>query len=311
MDWRDSRRQGDRWSCLVIFALANLVFWVAVAVAVGLIVSDAVDLGVETFVRERQATVAALWNQVSASNPATPARPTGTASVLPAATEPDETQPTPAGTQTATPTPLPTMQVYTPRATGETEATPLPLADEPTAQPSEAAGNSSLPPQNPTPRATETPSSSPLLLADPDLDTLMQLDSEIRRSALGRAVQIRYQEAALNRELGSLLAAYPDLPYHNLSVDLQRDQVYLVGNISVIGFDVKTEVQGSVYASGCVPRVKVDSITIAGAITPGLLKEAVAELISESMSWYPSDYPLCLEQIILEDDRLTVYGSRR
>jgi hypothetical protein len=29
------------------------------------------------------------------------------------------------------------------------------------------------------------------------------------------------------------------------------------------------------------------------------------------MTWYPADYPLCLEQIVLEETRLTCYGYRR
>jgi hypothetical protein len=311
MNSRNSNGRSNRWSCLTVFAIANLLFWVGVTVAVGLIVSDAVDLGVETFVRERQATAAALWKQVSSSDPGAPARPPGTAYVPPTEAEADGPQPTPAGSQTDTPTPLPTMQVYTPGADKETGAIPRPSPEEPTAQPSKTASNSSVPPQNPTPKATETPSSSPLLLADPNVDKLMRLDSEMHRSASGRPVQIRYQEAALNRELNLLLAANPDLPYHNLSVDLQRDLVHLVGDVTVVGFDVNTVVQGNVYASECVPKVEVESVAIAGVVTPGFVKAGVMELISESLSWYPSDYPLCLEQIILEDGRLTVYGSRR
>jgi hypothetical protein len=78
-----------------------------------------------------------------------------------------------------------------------------------------------------------------------------------------------------------------------------------------VGFDVDTEVSGAVIARDCAPRVEVADIRIAGFLTPGFVKENIEEIVTESLDWYPPDYPLCLEQIVLEEGRLTVYGSRR
>ncbi len=311
-------RRVSRWSCLAIVALVNLMFWMAVAVAVGLIVSDAVDLGVETFVRERQATAAAFWEQVSSRTSEVTAKPTQAASPPPVEEEPEKAQPTPAIIWPDTPTPSQTPHARATPSTVSTGPTPTPSLQEPGPQPTATSGSSSSsPPEGPTPPAGSTPQatealvSSPLLLADPDINSLMQLDAEMSRSATGRAVQIRYQEAALNQELESLLAAYPDLPYRNLNVELKRDRILLSGDVTVIGFDVSTEVVGTVEAYECLPQVDVQAIKIAGVITPGLVKNGIRDLILESLSWYPANYPLCLEQIVLEDGRMTVYGSRR
>jgi hypothetical protein len=46
-------------------------------------------------------------------------------------------------------------------------------------------------------------------------------------------------------------------------------------------------------------------------MTPALFKDKIGEMIHQAMAWYPADYPLCLEQIVLEETRATVYGYRR
>jgi hypothetical protein len=131
------------------------------------------------------------------------------------------------------------------------------------------------------------------------------------RSAAGRPVQIRYSEASLNRQVAALLASYPDLPYQNLQVDLRRDQVILKGNVTVMGFQVKAEVQGIVTARDCLPQAEITRISIAGVLTPGFIRDSIEAMVVDSLSSYPTDYPLCLEQIVLEEDRVTIYGSRR
>ena len=137
------------------------------------------------------------------------------------------------------------------------------------------------------------------------------MDAEIQRSAVGRPVQLRYGEPALNREVAALLTQAPDLPYENIHVDLKRDQVVVTGDVLVLGFEVETEVLGTVVVENCIPKVEVESIAIAGLLTPAFVKDEIKKLLEESMSWYPTDYALCLEQIILEESRATVYGSRR
>jgi hypothetical protein len=46
-------------------------------------------------------------------------------------------------------------------------------------------------------------------------------------------------------------------------------------------------------------------------LTPGFVKERVKEMFLTLLEWYPKDYLLCLEQIVLEEDRASVYGHRR
>jgi hypothetical protein len=139
----------------------------------------------------------------------------------------------------------------------------------------------------------------------------MRMDAEIRRSAVGRPVQIRYRETALNQEISAVLAGYPHLPYHNVRADLQRDKVTLTGDVTVLGFEMSTTVQGKVVARACLPEVEIESVAIEGMLTPRFVKDQVRQIVEESLSWYPADYPLCLEQIVVEEDRATIYGSRR
>ncbi len=288
----------SRWHCLTILAIVNLVFWVAVAVVVGLAATDMVNLGIETFVREHQATVVTLWKQASpkASGPATrPALPTVAM---------EKASETPAQPPAAITTPSPQRQATSVVRAG---ATPQPQPAGSTTRPSTPAGNTAPPP----PQPTAALSSSPLLLAEPAFDSLMHLNAEMNRSAVGRAVQIRYGEAMLNQELTSLLASYPDLPYHDLHVQLNRDQVVIQGKITVMGFDVSAQVSGIVVARDCLPQAQVQAVSIVGVSTPGLVKQEVEKIILELLNWYPADYPLCLEQIVVEEGRVTIYGFRR
>ncbi len=327
-----------RWSWLGVFAACNLLFWIAVAVGVGALASDKVDLGIESFIRAQQSTAVAAWHDLATAEAANPLPSPGASraaavqtswSTQPAtdAVEPtliveaaivDEptaavelalaTKPTltaelaspPEATVAATPTAAPTVR---PRPTRV-------VAPSPTPQPSAPVSAASRAPQ-PSPTPTTTLMTSPLLLADPDLDDLAGLQAEMSRSALGRPVQIRWSEAQLNSEITELLAQNADLPYHNLRIDLKRDHVVLNGDVSVMGFLVNTEVQGTVLAQDCRPQAEIDRISIAGLVTPGFVKENIKSMVAESLDWYPADYPLCIEQIVLEEDGMTIYGSRR
>jgi hypothetical protein len=148
-------------------------------------------------------------------------------------------------------------------------------------------------------------------MSDPDLSSLFNLNAEMERSAVGRPVQIRYDEGPLNEQIAGLLADNPDLPYRDVQVDLNRDEVILNGKVTVVGFEVDTEVTGQVIAESCQPQVAVEDIRVAGLVTPGFVREGIKEIVLDALDWYPPDYPLCMEQIVLEEGRLTVYGSRR
>jgi hypothetical protein len=115
----------------------------------------------------------------------------------------------------------------------------------------------------------------------------------------------------LNSEIASMIANNPDLPYRNVKVDLKRDQVLLTGDVLLLGFELTTEVEGTVRVEDCRPYTEIQEISIAGVLTPGFVKDQAREMLVEALDWYPEDHPLCLEQIVLEEDRATAYGYRR
>ncbi len=272
----------SRWSCLTIFAALNLVLWIVVAAGVGLLASDAVDLGVETLIREARVTAIALWHQMPTRISEAVYRPTA-----------EDGSPQPAETRSL-------------ETSSEAVATPF---DTPTP----AQFPFTNPPARPTatPPPAETPLRSPLLMTDPGLEGLLRLDAEMGRSDVGRPVQIRYGEAALNREIAALLAQYPNLPYHDVQVKLGRDEIVAEGIVKLLGVEVSTEIVGIVQADDCLPEVQIETVALAGVLTPGFFRDQIKGIITESLSWYPADYPLCLEQIVLEEGRVTVYASRR
>jgi hypothetical protein len=308
--------RGSRWSFLTVFAFANLVLWLGLAVVVGLVVSDGVDFGVETLLRQGQATAAALWDQVSARSTQIAANPDSSTPSWPVAVEIQNVKPTDTLAWPTAPTPVPDAAGQESKETpgeADSEPTPPPRAtSSPVAGPTGIAATKIATRQaTPTVQPSPTPIDSPLLLADPSFSNLANLNAEMGHSAIGRPVQIRYDEASLNREVATLVANNPNLGYSDVQVDLGRNHVVLSGKVQVVGFDVHAEVLGQIVASNCQPNVIVQDIRIAGFLTPGFVKEGIRDLVLESMNWYPADYPLCLEQIVLEDGRVTVYGSRR
>jgi hypothetical protein len=277
----------SRRTWLIFLAACNLALWLGLAAVVGVLASDSVNLGVETFIRERQATVVAYMKAPSSAGSGAASRPTNPvasqASVAGGAP--------PAGSDLApdAPTPLPSAAVAT--AAGS--------------QAGAAVG------QAPAPQPALPLISSPLLLSDPILADLVQVDAEMSRSAAGRTVQIRYQETALNREIAAWLAQSPDLAYRNVLVSLEQDRVVVTGDVAVLGFDVGAEVLGMLAADNCLPRVEIQAISVGGLLTPGFVKDRVTAAIMEAFSWYPPDSTLCLERIVVQDGVVTVYGVRR
>jgi hypothetical protein len=98
-------RGPGRWTYFTFFALVNVVCWLALAAVVGVLATQQVNLGFETFVRQQQTRVVAAWRREVLPTPAsTPmALPTGVTLVVVAPTEPERT-PTPVpGSATANP----------------------------------------------------------------------------------------------------------------------------------------------------------------------------------------------------------------
>jgi len=288
-------RRVGHWRWLTIFAVCNLLLWVGIAIAVGLAAGDQVDLGVETFIRQHRATAVAVWDQAVTRTSGFLSHPTPGDMVL----EPVEAE---------APAEKPLIATARPQAPAPPAPAHAPTQialqpSSPTAQPPSAATS--------LPEPAETPVRSPLLLADPELKNLDRLNAELGRSATGRAVQIRYQEDALNREVAALLENNPNLPYQHVQVDLKRDRVVVTGIANVMGFPLSTEVVGSVAIQDCLPQIEVQSVSVAGVLTPGFVQDRIKEMLLDVVAWYPADYPLCLQQIVLEDGRATVYGFRR
>lgn len=336
----------SRWYGLTLLAVCNLVLWVAIAALVGLLVSDEVDLGLETELRRVQATLVVAWDRLSegepslADRPASPGRepnPTATRPYKPQAapatsvawserelfpTEVPAAAVSPAGSATghergsgeSRPTASPAVAGSLPPETaGPVVATALPDGTSTnTGQGKAASGQANVSGAVlVAPVPTQALLSKPLLLADPEFHNLAGLNAELARSASGRVVQIRYQEEALNRELSLMCQNNPDLPFRSIQVDLKRDRVDLSGEISVLGFQVDAWVTGTVVARDCRPQIEIESVAVAGVLTPQFVRDQVEREVLEAMAWYPADYPLCLEQIVLEETRATIYGYHR
>jgi hypothetical protein len=320
----------SRWRLLTIFAACNLAFWLGAAAIVGLFVSDSVDLGVETSIRKYQATIVAALSPSVVHTPevavlrtqASPSQATIMGAVKP--------QPTATSFWLATPTaslsPFVVQEptIVQPETTSPSlQATPralvptivgVPASLPATATPPEAAPVSlpaTLTPLASTPQSVEALVESPLLLADPGFKDLTEMNTEMRQSAVGRAVQIRFQEAALNQAISALIEGNDQVPYRDVHVELKRGQVAVSGTATVLGFPVNTKIVGTLEAVNCVPQVEVQSISVEGILTPTVVKDQIEAMFLEALTWYPADYPLCLQQIVVEEGRATVYATRR
>jgi hypothetical protein len=268
---------------------------VSAAIVIGLVVGDKVDLGVETLIREGQATAITVWEKASQRTP----QPTAVPALVVQAQQPAQ----PSSAQNQPPATI----------TWPAPATPPPNPQPTDGQkvPEPVPPNPASPDASPTPEPQATLISSPLLMANPELKSLTRLNAEMSRSAAERAVQIRYQEDALNREFAALWENKPELPYRNVQIDLKRGQAIVTGKVTLAGLEVDARITGNAVAQDCLPHFEITSVSIEGLMTLPLFRDQIGEMIREAMRWYPADYPLCLEQIVLEETRATVYGYRR
>lgn len=304
----------SRWYLLTGLALVNLIVWVLIAGIVGLIVSDRIDMGFETLIREGQATAVCAWDDMSKEIVVLGAKATATDTDLPRAPLPDAKETAPAPEAIATDTPLPPAPTGASaggQATSPADRTPevLPTATvyaPPTATPSPQESE-----VTPSPTPTQQLLTTPLLLSDPAITSLSTLDAEMSRSAPGRPVQIDYREETLNGEIAALVEGNPDLPYSNVQLDMRPDEVVLTGRVTLLGFNIDARATGTVTAIDCRPQLQIEQVSLAGLLTPGFVKDEVEKLLLEAMDWYPADHPLCLERIVIEETEATIYGYRR
>lgn len=270
---------------LTILAVGNLVLWVAVAAGVGLLASEQMNMGLERFLREHQATAVARLNQPPAARPGAVPGSAGSLGVQASGVEGQAL----GSALTSSPGGVAEPQA----ATGPGTPAPMPGGQGTKSQDSGVLG------------------SSPLVLSDPGFNSLGQVDAEMAHSTIGRQVQIRYGEAALNREIATMVAQSPELGFRDVQVNLDRDRAVVTGDVMVLGLNVGAEVQGVVVIEDCLPRVELQSVSVGGWLTPGFVKDQVAETVLGALDWYPPDSALCLERIVLEDGAVTVYGHRR
>jgi len=257
---------------LTVLAVSNLVLWLAVAAGVCLLASDKMNVGLEGYLRERQATALAQLN----------GSPAVQGGVAPGAADS-----------------LGALGNGRDGQTSGSVVTPSPVP----APVSESQGGAG--------QGSGTLVSSPLLLTDPEFSSLGQVDAEMAHSTVGRQVQIRYEEAALNREIATVIAQSSDLGFSGVLVNLDPDKVVVTGDVAVLGFDVAAEVQGVILVENCLPRIEVQAVSVGGFLTPGFVKDEVTQMVVGALDWYPPDSALCLERIVLEDGAVTVYGYRR
>jgi hypothetical protein len=304
----------SRWRLLTFLAIVNLVCWVGAAVAVGMAASDRVDLGVETFVREHRATAVSMWNQAStpsrmaATRPPIADRQPQRGEVSTAVITPTDSIVWPATQAEAAPTSRPSEQV---QVSQPAQPSPMALSVQPTPQTQASQPTPATDLPNPSPQPTETPVRTPLLMSNPEITTLQAMDAEMQRSAVGRTVQITYQETVLNDEIAAYMENHPELPFHSVEVNLKRDRIVVSGEAMVLRFPVSVTAAGTVSAVDCRPQIEVTDISLSGILTPRIVQNQVEDLIHKSVEWYPPDYALCIHQIVLEEDRATIYGSRQ
>jgi len=78
-----------------------------------------------------------------------------------------------------------------------------------------------------------------------------------------------------------------------------------------MGLEMPATIEGTIEVQNCQPVAVIDSVSVGSILTPAFVKEEIARLVEEWLASYPPDHPLCLEQIVLEEDRVTIYGRRR
>lgn len=285
-----SDRWTTRWRRLTLLAAGNLVFWVVLAVIVAMLLSDRVDLGLETWLRTYRATAIAQWDPGASRLTAATEQPAEDAEV-----------PQPRGTEALARHPTPTPGEVNGEGSPST-----PRIDFGGAQENPSHPEAGFPSAQSTPWDSETRSS--LLITDPALDGL---DAQLGHSTVGNQVEIQYEEPALNQEIVALLKNHPDLPYQLSWIDLEPGGIILTGSSRVWGVPVSIRVDGTLTAERCRPKVEVRSVYIARVLAPRFAQKWVTTRILETMAWFPADYPFCLQEVQLEEERLILVGVRR
>ena len=287
-----SDRWTARWRRLTLLAIGNFVVWVALAVIVAVLISDRVDLGLETSLRTYQATAIAQWRSDAA-------RPTEATDQL--ARGDEAFQPLQPDTLPWRPTSAPEgMKREEPPTSSGIE---IERGEQVELFPPEAGFSSAQ--TGPLPLETLGPFS---LVTNPSLESLAV---ELTRSSMGQVVEIQYEEPALNQEIIALLENHPEQPYQLSWIDLKPGGIILTGSSRVWGVPVSIRVEGTLTVERCRPKAEVQSVYIAKVLAPQFAREWVTSRILETMAWFPADYPLCLHEIRLEEERMILYGIRR
>jgi hypothetical protein len=92
---------------------------------------------------------------------------------------------------------------------------------------------------------------------------------------------------------------------------LREGQVVLAGNVLVLSVPIKVEATGAMATSGCRPVLELSSVKVGGLFTPRFVRDEVTEILDRALDWYPTDYPLCIDRIVVRDEHATLIGHRR
>lgn len=285
-----------RWGWLLLVAVANLAVWVGLAVGVATLAGDPGNVGIEALMRRGEGTAAAYLHQptpsmLQAAGETVAAIITyevdGSEIVEPerAGVIPEEDQ------EWLAPSPVPPLPAGTGLPTAQAAATAPVAAPEATPAPSGAA--------------------SSLVLSDPGFSGLMQAGSSMELAPRGQRVEIHYEEAALNEEIAALLAGAGDLPYRNVRISLHSDRILVTGEVTVLGLHMNAELLGTLIAEECALRMDIQGLSVGGVLTPRFMKNQASTIAVQALDWYPADSPVCLDEVVLGNGAVTVYGYRR
>lgn len=287
-----SDRWTTRWRRLTLLAVGNLVFWVALAVIVAMLVSDRVDLGLETWLRTYQATAIAQWSPGASRSAGVAEQPL-----------PGSETPQPRGTDALARHPTPT-----PAEVNREDSLSTPSIDIEGAQENPSHPEPGVLSAQSTAWDSESWSRSSLLITNPALEAL---SVQLGHSTVGRRVEIQYEESVLNQEIVALLKNHSEVPYQLSWIDLEPEGIILTGSSRVWGVPVSIRVQGTLTAERCRPKVEVRAVYIARVLATRFAQEWVTTRILETMDRFPADYLFCLQEVRLEEGRLILAGVRR
>lgn len=186
-------------------------------------------------------------------------------------------------------------------------STPTPLPPPPT-----PVTPGTLPPATvtATPWSLETPP-TPLVVVDPSLTDRAVLEQQFQQARVGQQLVLLVHDDHVERELAAFLNTQTNLDYRNVTVRFLPGLVELGGEVRAMGLWIPATVRGPVTARDCLPEATITELEVGGFLTPRWVSDFVADLVYRELDRYPSDLPVCLEQIQVGEGEATISGYKR